>query len=124
MDKKTAIKITNEHYQNNLLINKNVCFSNINKEKEVWWFDVSLKKLSEIEEINLLMFDDKSRVICHLCVPTDYFNSNLEHFKVRTEKNCISLELSAEKHMLFKDVRPTSSGLKFDEFLKASVEIN
>lgn len=122
MDRKTAIKAINNHYQNNLLLNKNVSFSNINKEKEVWWFEVSLEKLSQIEKINLLMYDNKSSVIYHLCIPTGYLTSNLEHFKVRTEKNCISLELSAEKQMLFRDLRPTSSKWNFDNFLKASVK--
>ena len=122
MDKKTAIKLLNDHFAHNIFNNSNVNFSNINTAKDVWWFDIPLKKISSSEEINLLMHDDKKHLIYHLCIPSEYFKSNIDMLHVRDEKHCISLELSTQEHLLFKDIRPKSGKLDFSKFLKTSIK--
>ncbi len=123
MDKKTAIKILNNYYEQVRFNNINSLFSNINASKDVWWFDIPLKKLSSHTEINLLLYDDKTDTIHHLRVPIEYLKSNLDKLHVREDKDCISLELSTEEYMLFKDIRPKSGKLNFSQFLKISVTL-
>jgi len=123
MDKRTAIKVMNSHYHQEVFNNSNALFSNINACKDVWWFDIPLKKLSSHIEINLLVYDYKARVIHHLCVPINYLKTRLDKLHIREDRKCISLELSTEEYMLFKDIRPRSGKLNFSQYLKASVTL-
>jgi hypothetical protein len=123
MDKKTAIQAMNNHCGQNKFNYSNTNFANINVAKDVWWFDIPLKKLSSHTKINLLLHDYKKHIMYHLCIPIEYFKSNMDMLHVRKEKDCISIELSTEEYMLFKDIRPQSGKLRFDQFLKTSVEI-
>lgn len=59
MKKATAIQQMNNLYGDSVLNNKNTCFANINKSKDVWWFDISLKRLETGEELNLLTYNHR-----------------------------------------------------------------
>jgi len=74
---------------------KYVQFSNINVAKDVWWLDLPLSRLDEVDikQIDLLLFDDRYDELHHLVVPTAYLRENLSRLTVRDDKNCIRLEL-------------------------------
>ena len=119
ISKKEAIKLMNGHYDRPVLNYKNTCFSNINSSKDVWWFDISLQRISKSEVINILVYDYKTNSIYHLIVPTHYFNENRNKFAIREDRACVSIELSCDETNKFQDIRPTSGRMKFSEFLKA-----
>ena len=97
---------------------RNTFFSNINAAKEVWWFEFPVAKMSpEAEEqINFLMYDHRTDEIHYLRVPTEYLRENLSRLMIRKDKPFVSLELSAERSRMFKDLRPKSGGVQFGQF--------
>jgi hypothetical protein len=119
MEKSDAIRRINQLYKIAELNNRNTHFSNINSAKDVWWFDIPLKKASQNADrlIHLLLYDHRSKKLHYLRVPTTYIRGNLSKLVIRDEKKTISLELSADRWKLFQDVRPTSGGIGFGQFL-------
>jgi len=98
----------------------NIHFANVNSAKDVWWLDIPLAKLESARNptIGLLLYEQRSDQLYYLEVPKSYLRDNLNRLVVRSSKGCISLELSTEAHKLFRDVRPTGSGVNFSQFLK------
>lgn len=119
MEKREAIRRTNQRYKVAELNNRNAHFANINARKDVWWFDIPLKKVNPGAEriLHLLLYDHRSKELHHLRVPTGYIRENLSKLVTRNEKETISLELSTDRSNLFQDVRPTAGGVHFGQFL-------
>ncbi len=93
-------------------------FLNLNKKKSVWWFDISLNKIiSEVyPDLNLLLYDENSKELHHLKVPTKYLNDNISRFFLREDKQTISLELSSLNGGKFHDVRPKSGKVNLSKY--------
>ena len=119
MEKREAMRRKNQLYRVADLNNGNTHFSNINAAKDVWWFDIPLKKVNAGAEriLHLLLYDHRSKELHHLRVPTTYIRENLSRLVIRGEKETISLELSTDRSNLFQDVRPTAGGVRFGQFL-------
>lgn len=102
---------------------KRVQFSNINVAKDVWWLDVPLAKVmgDDAQDLDLLLFDDRSNELHHLQVPAAYFQANLDDLGVREKKQCIRLELKTNEPMRFQNVMPISSGVQFGQFVMRTV---
>lgn len=98
---------------------KHVQFSNINVAKDVWWIDVPLSRLDcdGPEQIDLLLFDDRSHELHHLAVPTEYIRDHLDALTIREGKKCVQLELSAKASDRFRNVKPISSEVLFSQFV-------
>ena len=93
-------------------------FANVNSSKRVWWLDIPLEEIKPVgdENINLLLYDGRSDQLHHLRVPTAFLRDNRQRLAARSDKKCISLELSADAGNRFTDVRPTGQGVRFDQF--------
>ena len=119
VEKREAIRCKNQLYKVDELSNRNTHFSNINAAKDVWWFDIPLRKVSPSAEriLHLLLYDHRSKELHHLRVPTAYIRETMSQLVTRAEKETISLELSAARSNLFRDVRPTAGGVDFGQFL-------
>ncbi|HWN08677.1 MAG TPA: hypothetical protein VNO50_05290 [Pyrinomonadaceae bacterium] len=100
-----------------------VYFANVNSSKDVWWLDIPVEKLSQAgsSNISLLLYDDRSGKLHYLDVPKSYFIDNQRRLITRTEKGCISLELSTDKSKMFSDVRPGGDGIDFSRFLVGTI---
>src|SRR5215216_952525 len=87
-EKREAIRRKNQIYKVAELNNRNTHFSNINASKDVWWFDIPLKKVNPGADrmLHLLLYDHRSREIHHLRVPTTYIRDNLSQLVIRDEK--------------------------------------
>jgi hypothetical protein len=98
---------------------KHTQFSNINAAKDVWWIDVPLSRLddSALEQVDLLLFDDRSSELHHLVVPTEYLRDHLGGLTVRADKECVRLELNANEPHRFQNVKPISSEVGFSQFV-------
>ena len=101
-----------------------ISFASINTAKPVWWFDIPLAKVQQslYLYLHLLCFDDVSNILYHLEIPTAYLRDQESGLAVRTDKACISLELSTLQANRFRDRRPTGRGVEFRQFLKHSFE--
>ena len=62
------------------------------------------------------MYDHRTDEIHYLQVPMQYLRENLSRLVVREDKDFVSLELSAERSRMFKDLRPKSGGVQFVQF--------
>ena len=93
-------------------------FANINASKEVWWYDLPLKKVTENRRdfIDLLAFDYRTGELHCLHIPVDFFRINLSKLVIRGDKETISLELSARASDRFQDVRATGGRVRFAQF--------
>ena len=93
-------------------------FASINASKDVWWYDISRKKVmaGSHEALHLLAHDHRCNELHCLIVPTQYLRDNLRRLVVRQDKDTISLELSASRSNLFQDVRPGGGRVHFIQF--------
>ena len=98
-------------------------FANVNVAKDVWWLDIPIMKLDKSGDSNigLLLYNGNPGYLYVLEVPKSYFKEHLRDLVVRTEKGCISLELSTEHSKMFRDVRPTGGGVSFGQFLTDTI---
>jgi hypothetical protein len=96
----------------------NTHFANINSQKDVWWFDIPLRKVShpDVKQIDLLLYDHRDNDLHLLRIPTEYLRKNLKLLVVRKEKDSVSLELSADEARQFQDVRPKGGRVHFGRF--------
>ena len=93
-------------------------FASINASKEVWWYDIPRSKIASgrHDALHLLAHDYRNNTVHHLAVPTKYLRDNLSKLVVRSDKDTISLELSASRSNFLQDVRPGGGRLHFAEF--------
>lgn len=98
-------------------------FANVNASKDVWWLDIPVAKLDQSgdSKIGLLLYDEQRGCLYVLEVPKLYVKDHVSDLVVRTEKGCISLELSTERAKMFRDVRPTGGGVSFGQFLTDTI---
>jgi hypothetical protein len=98
-------------------------FANVNASKDVWWLDIPISKLSQSgnSNIGLLLFDHRLDRLYYLEIPKGFFKDNQRRLVTRSERECISLELSTDNAKIFRDVRPGGDGVDFSRFLKETV---
>jgi len=123
LDKPLAIARRNKELGGAVLGVNNCQFTLLDARRNIWWFDIPVSRLQigQYEWIHLLLHTPDSDELLHLKVPTAYLRENLEGLVVRNagkRKSTVSLELSAEKDSLLKDVRPAGSGVGFVQFLQ------
>lgn len=122
--KNEAIGLFNRQ-SGNSLHNSTTHFANINSSKPVWWFDISVKKITsgKVNTIDILVFHNKANSLHYLRVPTTYIIENFDKFYVREDKNSVSLELSSERSNQFQDVRPASGKMPFAQFVIETISL-
>lgn len=121
MKKSAAILHVNEHCDTTLLRNQNTCFSNINKSKEVWWFNIPPKKFSK--ELHLLLKSETQLI--WLKIPANSFSELKKTFKYRKDKEAIDLEISSNKssHYL-QDIKSRAEGYDFKQYIEQEFTFN
>lgn len=123
LDKKLAIARRNQELGGAVLGVNNCHFAELNRNKNIWWFDIPLARLAigQYEWIHLLLHSPASDQLLHLKVPTVFLREKMEGLVVRNEgkrKSTVSLELSADKDAYLEDVRPAGTGVNFAQFLQ------
>lgn len=99
---------------------KGAHFANVNSAKDVWWVDVPLSRLAAQDSVDLLLFHAGRAQLAHLRVPSVYMTANEPRLNVRSDKQCIRLELRAEPPNLFMSVVPAEGRVQFASFLVAT----
>ncbi|SFN53714.1 hypothetical protein [Salegentibacter flavus] len=93
----------------------NTSYSNINKSKQVWWFNVSVHKFDA--PVNLLFKEDEEIIWVQL--PKDFVPNLESKFKVRQDKDAVDLEISADRSYLYlKDVKSGGTYFDFKPYVK------
>ena len=124
LQKTEAIARMNKAYGTDVLTSRTAHFANINKSKDVWWFDIPLRKISSpvtADALDLLVYDYRDDQLYHLRVPTEFIRKNLRELVVRSDKEVISLELSADKAELFRDLRSKGGKIMFAQFCQNTI---
>ncbi|WMN16364.1 hypothetical protein QL104_23885 [Pseudomonas piscis] len=120
-DKKQAIARRNQELGRAVLDVDNCQFAELNRNRNIWWFDILLARLAvgQQECLHLLLYTPSTDQLIHLKVPTSFLRKKREGLEVRNEgkrKAALSLELSADKDSFLKDVRPAGTGVGFAQF--------
>jgi hypothetical protein len=111
--KKEIINFINSKTNNNLY-NSNTGFSNINKSKEVWWFNIPRDKLNK--DFHLLL-NSENKVIWIELKKGFVINPNTT-FKVREDKNAFDLEISSDHNFKYlQDIKSGGTNFNFKEFI-------
>lgn len=115
--KSNIIAYINKTY-GSVLNNSNSSFSKINKSKKVWWTTIPLHKFKE--QFHLL-FNDTDEVIW-IVLPKNFVSSLSDNFKIRPDKNCVDLEVWADKDERYmKDVKSGGTRFDFKPFIKERI---
>jgi hypothetical protein len=118
--KKSTIDFLNKNH-NASLNNKNVRFSSINKSKNVWWFNIPMKKFNE--EVNLFLFDENKTIWINL--PKNFCLNLTENFRIRVDnkKNDIDIEICSDKtdSNFLKDIKSISKNFDFSKYVKMEI---
>lgn len=89
MNKKECIQYVNSFKSDSFLNLSNTSFSNINKGKAVFWFNINPTKFEK--DHNILCLDKKEVVLIHL--PRTKINSLIDMFKRRSDNGLIDIEI-------------------------------
>ena len=122
LNKAQAIARRNQELGGAVLGVNNCHFTELNRNKNIWWFDIPLSRLAigQYEWIHLLLHTPSTDQLLHLKVPTVFLREKMEGLVVRNQgkrKSTVSLELSADKDAFLEDVRPAGTGVNFAKFL-------
>jgi hypothetical protein len=117
MTKAQLITYINQTYKGGLN-NSNTGFSNVNKSKEVWWFNVAVPKFNS--DVHLLLSTGDFTLWLHL--PKGFVTQLATSFKIRQDKNAVDLEISADKNFKYlKDVKSGGIGFDFIPFVRERI---
>jgi hypothetical protein len=118
--KKSTIDFLNKNHDASLN-NKNVRFSSINKSKNVWWFNIPMKKFNE--EVNLFLFDENKTIWINL--PKNFCLNLTDNFRIRVDnkKNDIDIEICSDKSdsNFLKDIKSISKNFDFSKYVKMEI---
>lgn len=122
LNKVQAIARRNQELGGAVLGVNNCHFTELNRNKNIWWFDIPVSRLAigQYEWIHLLLHTPSTDQLLHLKVPTVFLREKMEGLVVRNQgkrKPTVSLELSADKDAFLEDVRPAGTGVNFAKFL-------
>ena len=123
LNKAQAIARRNQELGGAVLGVNNCHFTELNRNKNIWWFDIPLARLAigQYEWVHLLLHTPSTDELLHMKVTTAFLREKREGMVVRaTHKRTptMSLELSADKDSFLQDVRPTGTGVNFAQFLQ------
>ena len=110
MDKRSAMKIVNEHLGSRLLDGGNTSFANINASKPVWWININPSKFKS--DLHLLLVKEGDRGLVWLRIEGDSFPDVRKVFRVRQDNDYIDLEISSRRPEYMTDVK--SGGTEYD----------
>ncbi|BAC94587.1 hypothetical protein [Vibrio vulnificus YJ016] len=102
MEKSEALNIARSKFGLNAT-NRNSHFSKVNAGKDVWWIEVSIEKITDLNCPNLYFLLQKGSSIDVLDIPTEFLRESADGFRTRTDKkkNCMCFEIDI---VSYKDV--------------------
>ncbi len=119
MIKKQLIDLVNQKHKGDLN-SRNTSFSNINKSKKVWWFNVPLVKFKE--DVNLLLNTDSKAY--WICLPKGFVSNISSVFRIRQDKDAVDLEISADRHFRYlHDLKSSGTGFDFCGYVKKEIKL-
>lgn len=119
MTKSELIQSINHKHQAGLN-SRNTSYSNINKSKNVWWFNVPVSKFKE--DVHLLL-NTQTKAIWVL-LPKGFVNNLVANFKIRNDKDAVDLEISADRHFKYlHDVKSGGTGFDFSGYVKEEIKL-
>lgn len=114
MEKKQLIKYINTHFKGNLN-NGNTSYSQINKAKAVWWFNIRVSRF--VEDVHLLLNAMDHSI--WITLPKGFVSNLSGTFRIRKATDAVDIEISADKnfrHMV--DVKSGGTGFDFRKYVK------
>ena len=96
------------------LSNINTSYSNINKSKNVWWFNIATSKFKA--PVNLLLKTEDG--VFWINLPIGFVSSIKKTFKIREDKDVVDLEINAGSNNFLCDVKSGGTEFNFNAFIK------
>jgi hypothetical protein len=117
--KKEAIGIVNKALGKNELLKSNTCFSNLNKAKPIWWFDIPIKKFKE--DLHLILAKENGFVWIKIPKEANIDVRNI--FRIREDNGMVELKISSEPGVYYlRDITSGGKGLNFEQYIKKEFE--
>ncbi|WP_066219623.1 hypothetical protein [Formosa haliotis] len=114
LKKSEATYFINNDQDEYFLTVENTRFSNINKAKPVWWFDIPPELFKN--DLHLIL-NTKSKMYW-LRIPRGTFDLPQQHFYIRQDNNKVQLRISTERGNYFmRDIAPMSRGVGFEKYI-------
>lgn len=114
MEKKQLIDYVNTHFKGNLN-NCNTSFSQINKAKAVWWFNIHVSRFEE--DVHLFLNTTDHSI--WITLPKGFVSNLSDTFKIREDKDAADIEIWADKDERYLlDVKSGGKGFNFSPFVK------
>ena len=110
MDKRSAVKMVNEHLGTMLLYGGNTSFANINVAKPVWWMSIHPSKFKS--DLHLLLAKEEDSGLIWLRIEGNSFPDVSKVFRFRQDSGRIDLEISSGLSNYMVDVK--SRGTEYD----------
>ena len=99
--------------------NINTSYSNINKSKDVWWFNIRKDKFNK--DVHLLL-NSENKVIWIKLKKGFIINPN-KAFKLREDIGAYDIEISANRSSNYlKDTKSGGTNFNFKEFVEETIE--
>ena len=115
-DKKDLIAHINTNY-NAGLTSSNTSFSKVNKSKNVWWFNIAVKKFEA--PVHLLLQIDVGAFWIEL--PVGFVASLEKTFRIRKDKDAVDLEINAGSNNFLCDVKSGGTGFCVGNFMREEI---
>ena len=109
MNKVSAIERVNSALGHALLNRGNTTFSNVNRAKPVWWFNIDPYKFKN--DLHLLCV--KNTGLIWLKIEANTFRNPERTFRFRSDKGRVDLEVACGRERYMHDVKSRGSGYDF-----------
>lgn len=113
--KKQAIEIVNAVLKRNELSKANTRFSNLNKAKPIWWFDIPQTKFTE--DLHLLLAKEGGFI--WIKIPKGFVTDVSKIFRIRDDNGLVEIKISSEPGVYYlRDIASGASGFNFEQYIQ------
>ena len=113
--KKGAIEIVNTALGSSKLSKSNTRFSNLNKAKPIWWFDIPPAKFKD--DLHLILAKNKGFI--WIKIPKGVIVDLSEVFRIRDDNGFVELKISSEPGVYYlRDIASGATGFNFKLYIK------
>jgi hypothetical protein len=113
--KKVAIDIVNAALGRKELSKHNTRFSNLNKAKPIWWFDIPPAKFKD--DLHLILAKNKGFI--WIKISKGVIVDLAEVFRIRDDNGFVELKISSEPGVYYlRDIASGASGFNFEQYIK------
>ena len=117
MNKGQAIRMVNARLGDEVLTTRNTSFSNVNKSKDVWWFNIDPDKFRN--ESHLLLA--RGRGVIWLSIEENAIPEPEGVFRIRPDKGTVDLEIATSGSRYMRDVKSGGTGYDFEPHVEMYV---